>query len=94
MPLHDGDFTFQKSFSLVQTTQTGGRLTSTFKAERGNEFITMLVGEVKVGAPFDLDALMAKIGLVVDDKGAKEILMLKQEIAELKQQLAVANEAS
>ena len=88
MPLHDGDFTFQKTFNLVETSQTGGRLTSTFKAEKGHEYITMLVGEVKIGAPFDLDKMMAEIGLVVDDKGAKEILMLKQEIVELKHQLS------
>lgn len=90
MQLHDGDFTLQKSFSLVQTTSTGGRLTGQFKAEKGNEYVTMLVGEVKVGEQFDLDKMMAKIGLVCDDKGAKEILMLKEEIAELKKQLAEA----
>lgn len=90
MQLHDGDFTFQKSFSLVQTTQTGGRLTGIFKAKKGNEFVTLLVGEVKVGASIDLDKMMANIGLVCDDKGANEILMLKEEISELKQQLAQA----
>lgn len=90
MQLHDGDFTLQKTFELVQMTSTGGRLTGRFKAEKGNEYVTLLVGEVKIGAPIDLDKMVAKIGLVCDDKGAKEILMLKDEIADLKQQLAAA----
>jgi hypothetical protein len=90
MQLHDGDFTFQKTFTLVERNAAGDSRSASFKPEKGKEFITMLVGEIKIGAPLDIDAMMARIGLVCDDKGAKEILQLKSEIAELQRQLAEA----
>lgn len=91
MELHDGDFTYSKSFSKVQYNEDrSSKMTGRFPASKGHEFITMLVGEVKIGEALDVDAMMARLGLVCDDKGAGEILMLKHEIAELKHQLALA----
>lgn len=83
-----GDVSRSKTFNLVMLNNSGGRFTAGFKPPRGHEFITMVVGDVPVGGAVDLDKMLAEIGLVANDKGAKEILMLKQEIEELKKQLA------
>lgn len=90
MSLEYGDFTFQKSFSLVQVRRDGSRLIQGFKPQKGHEFVTLLIGEAKVGELPDLDTMMAKIGITTDKQGAVQILRLKEEIADLKKQLADA----
>lgn len=90
MVLNFGDFTLQKTFNLVQFSNDGARVTAGFKPDKGHEFVTLLVGQAKKGEKVDVDKMMARLGLVCDDKGAKEILMLKAEIDQLKQKLAAA----
>lgn len=87
--LSDGACTYSTSFEHVVKVP-GGVYSHTFHPEPGHEFITMLLGEAKTGQRVDVDQMLARLGFAGKNAGAKQILELKAEIAELKQRLAEA----
>ena len=61
--LYDGDATFAKSFTKVAFDESGQKYSFGFKADKGKQFVVLLLGEVDAKATdCDLDAMLNRLG--------------------------------
>lgn len=67
-----GDATFATTFRAISRSQSGDETEVNFRAQKGREFVVLLLGDVKKGQPnADIEKMLNELGFYRKEQGTE-----------------------